>query len=169
MRFRIVKEETLSYGGTDQLYLMMIQIGERHFIQVDSRSVHIGRIACRSRREAEVMMEQISERMNTYTAIHDAFNVLDLAFQMKQVRPFMFLVNNMNRVVYFNDIWKMKLTYSCSFYPENTDLIIEDKKYNRTIEVTFTGLETPLGAFKAVDECYKFRFEVSKHYLWYIP
>ena len=115
------------------------------------------------------MMEQISERMNTYTAIHDAFNVLDLAFQMKQVRPFMFLVNNMNRVVYFNDIWKMKLTYSCSFYPENTDLIIEDKKYNRTIEVTFPGLETPLGAFKAVDECYKFRFEVSKHYLWYIP
>ena len=41
MRFRIVKEETHSYGGTDQLYLMMIQIGERHFIQVDSRSVHI--------------------------------------------------------------------------------------------------------------------------------
>jgi hypothetical protein len=169
MDFKILSDLTLDYGKQDQLFVMRLKIGEHLYIQVDSRSVHVGRIQVRSSKEADVMLTQIMQRMSQYTCIQAAFNVFDLAFQFKAVRPFMFLINNMNRVVYFNDIWKMQRTYCCTFNPENTDIVLEDKTYNRTIEVSFPGLQTPLGAFKAEEDSYKFRFEVSNQYLWYIP
>lgn len=167
--FKIIEDLTLDYGYKDQLYLMFIRQGSRHYIVVDSRTVRIGSREVRSRREGDVVFSQMHQRMNKYTDIWKAFEVIDLAFMMDSIREHMFLVNNLNRKVEFNEIWKMKRMYDCETTPVITDLIFEDKTLQNTIYITFPGQTLPLGYFKAPDEHSKFIFHVSDEFKYRIP
>lgn len=169
MEFKILKEEIFDYQDKDQLCVMILLIGNQYYIEVDSRSVHIGRIQSRSRKEAEVMLSQISERIQKLSDIYEAFDILDLAFQFDEVRPFMFIVNNLDSEIEFNEIWKLKRVYGCQTTPAITDLIFEDKSYNKTIYITFPGFNNPIGYFKATEDSResKFRFELSSEFLYY--
>jgi hypothetical protein len=162
--FKIIEEATLSFIEGDKLYLMLIKDNGNYFIEVDSKTSCIGKRQVRSRKEGEVVFEQMEKRLCCYFDVWSAFEMLDFAFAMETIREHMFLVNNLNREVSFNEIWKFKRQYMCQTTPVITDLIYEDCSYNKTIYITFPGRKEPLGYFKAPDEDSNFTFHLGDSY-----
>lgn len=150
--FKIIEEATLDLGRTYELYLMLIKDGEDYLIEIDSRLSQVGMRYVRSRREGTTVFQQMETRLRCYRDLYAVIHMLQLAFAMKTIREHMFIVNNLNKEVEFNDIWKLKHTYSCETSPVLTDLIFEDNTYNRSIYITFPNRKEPLGYFKAQNQ-----------------
>jgi hypothetical protein len=166
--FRIIEEATIHFTNKDELYLMIIQEKEHYFIEVDSKTSRIGKRHLNSRKEAEVVFDQMQKRMNNYFDVWSVTEMLELAFCLETIQEHMFLVNNLNRAVPFNDIWKFKRQYSCQTTPVITDLVLEDDQYNRSIYITFPGKKEPLGYFRALDNESDFRFYLGDCYRFQI-
>jgi hypothetical protein len=164
-QFRIIDEAVFTYSERDQLFLMLIRIGEKYCIEINSRASMIGRMMARSRKEAEAMFVQTEKKLHSNTDIDSISKTLSIGFAMNAVRPCMFIINLMDTQVEFNEIWKFKQVYGCQTNPGITDLIFEDKAYNHTIEILFPGYSIPIGKFIAPHSEAKFTFEINEAFL----
>jgi len=161
--FKIIEEATLTFIDGDKLYLMLIKENTNYFIEVDSEKARIGKRQVRSRKEGEVVFEQMAKRLNTYFDLWSAVEMLNIAYGLKTIREHMFLVNNLNREVGLNDIFKFKLQYYCETTPVLVDLVFEQAEFNKTIYITFPGRKEPLGYFKATSEDSNFWFYLNNN------
>lgn len=164
--FKIIEEAILDFGSTYEIYLMLIRSNDNYLIQIDSRISQIGKRFVLSRKEGETVFQQMESRLRCYRTLYSAIRLLQLSFAMKTIREHMFLINNLDREVELNDIWKMKQVYCCETTPVITDLIFENPNYDRKIYITFYGRKEPLGYFKAQtqSEDSSFRFYLNEKF-----
>ena len=160
--FVIVEEKILVYDN-DQLYLMLIRFKTKYHIRVDCNYYMVGRHRAQSRREADVMFEQMAKKMDTYTDFSSAIETLELALSMRTVRECMFLVNNLNTEVELFKIMFNRKIYGYLTNKEVLDFLFQNETNDETIDITFPHANFPIGKFRPVEdeESSKFRFELN--------
>lgn len=165
MEFKIISEAIVYLSCPDELYLMLIKKRNDYFIEVDSRTARVGKRQVRSRREGDVVFEQMTNSLNKYEDVCLVLGLLELSFKMLTIREHMFIINNLYMELPFNEIWKLKRIYHCETTPIICDLIFEDPVFERTIHITFPGREAPIGFFRAANENAMFSFYLNQEYL----
>ncbi len=70
-QFKILEEKTFSYSK-GELYIMLMQEGNRYGVEVTDRTKTLGRKFTRSKKSAELLYNILSKRLSSYNKLVDA-------------------------------------------------------------------------------------------------
>ena len=163
--FKIIEDNIINYGESDQLFVMLIKINESFCFQIDSNHKRICRRTMYDRKTAEAVVGNIRQSLGTYENMASAISIVYQALKLKTLREFMFLLK-MNKEIEYEEIFILKkrfgyMTSPISGKDSNFDFIeIHDE-----ITVTFQNHDNPLGYYRIISEdSNTYKFHLSEFY-----
>ncbi|MBS1636187.1 MAG: hypothetical protein JST26_09740 [Bacteroidetes bacterium] len=150
--FRIIDEQEINFGHCNQLWSMIIKDGERFAIEVNTRHELLGRKYTVDRKQAELLLREITNKIAKCGSHEVASELMKLGFSYKSICEMMFVINTRYLFFDFNNLCKLRAKYKYTSFPAIEDLIWENKEFGKRISITFPGRTSPIGWFTPVTD-----------------
>jgi hypothetical protein len=165
--FRIVEDQTICYNDNNQLFVMLVQINEHYFCEINTRTKQLGRRAICDRKTAELVVWQLMQNLSKYNDIQPVIDILRVGFKLKSLREFMFLIKITNQEIEFDEIYILKKRYGFDTHPiTGSDSPFDFIEVSTLVTVIFPNRKFAIGNFKTIseDKGSKYKFELSEFY-----
>lgn len=164
--FKIVSEcnYTFILEEENPLHLLLLYIDGRWAVEVDTNSSFVGRCLMSSRKESEALIEELSEKLGNLIILDEGLAMLKLAFALKTLDEFRFILNVYNQHFDFNTLTRFPRQFNCIYNPRNPDILFENKS-EFLIKVFFKRKACHIGTFTAKDAVSLWQFKFNPNYL----
>lgn len=163
--FKIIEDNIINYGESEQLFVMLIKINESFCFQIDSKHNGICRRTMFNRKTAESAVESISQSLSTYKDIASAESIVYHALKMKTLREFLFLLK-INTEIQYEEIFILKKRFGYLTHPiSGPDLYLDFIEIHDEIIITFPNQDNPIGYYRQIsEESNTYRFHLSEFF-----
>lgn len=164
--FKIIEDNIINYNGNNQLYIMIIKVNGRYYVEINTRTKHIGRKLIYDRKTSDFVVDQLIQCLSKYSTIQSALDVLNHAFKTKYLNEFMFLVKVMNQEYFFEEVFIIQKRFRCSNQNVSClDDIDEAIEITNTIPICFPEQQFPIGYFQIANKTIgsKYIFVISEY------
>lgn len=163
--FKIIEDNIISYGESDQLFVMLIKINERYHFQIDSKHKGICRRTMFNRKTAESSVQSISESLVTYEDMESAIKIIYQGLKMKTLREFLFLLK-INIEIEYGEIFNLRKRFGYLTHP--IDGSYDDyglMEIHDEIAITFPNNDNPIGYYRPIcEDSNTYRFHLSEFF-----
>ena len=143
--FKIIEDNIISYGESDQLFVMLIKINERYHFQIDSKHKGI----CR----------------RTMFNMESAIKIIYQGLKMKTLREFLFLLK-INIEIEYGEIFNLRKRFGYLTHP--IDGSYDDyglMEIHDEIAITFPNNDNPIGYYRPIcEDSNTYRFHLSEFF-----
>jgi len=163
--FKIIEDNIISYGESDQLFVMLIKINESFCFQIDSKHKGICRRTMLNRKTAESAVESITQSLSTYKDIASAESIVYHSLKMKTLREFLFLLK-INIEIEYGEIFNLRKRFGYLTHP--IDGSYDDyglMEIHDEIAITFPNNDNPIGYYRPIcEDSNTYKFHLSEFY-----
>lgn len=164
--FKIIEDNIINYNDNNQLYIMTIKVNGLYYVEINTRTKHIGRKLIYDRKTSDFVVEQIIQSLSKYKKLQSALDILNHAFKTKYLNEFMFLVKVINQEYFFEEVFIIQKRFRCIQHNVScVDDIDEAIEITNTIPVCFPDQQFPIGFFQTINKAIgsKYIFVINEY------
>jgi len=105
--FRVILESTFKFKE-EKLYLMLLRENGMFGVELVDRKKTFGRKYTKDRKQADLLFDEISNRLSEFKSLHLAEEFIKDSFKTKSIDKLLFIIMANGKTITQNDIVKMK-------------------------------------------------------------